>query len=679
MVGKKFGVGYNNTSLKNLLINLVPYTYIDGKIYFDKEMVDDLYANPSKYGVKMTKIQRRYFFYQEGSREDYYLNNYFIFSQFKEKYEELLCEELKKKTFEFLKNEYPIEKVNIAGMTYQCIHNKYLDEILNGIIMKRKIKETNNPYEKYDMVTSIIPELQQHKFKKTLQYIKDFAYLSLSRIKDQSKTIYGILKMQDLLLTNLDKEIEQYSNDEIIDLFVKIKCCNSTKYMLSKFLNFLTENYEVSFDMNFKLKKVARIKQYDDFYSLDEWQKYINFIYDIDKHIEKAFSDYVYARYWLFLMLQCNLAWRKIDILCFPPLPMLDIEKYNMKWFEENEFTLEEAQIIVEASKEHIEQYLVKKTGVRKHFIIANSFMIGVAIGIIICEQFRRSIDGNDLFNNIDIKAYKLVNVIGKEVDGFSNLKACRSLLSFANEIGAQTLSGNAISIASYMRSHKTNAYSFSNTTTIYLKTTYDEKELLSLPAQMNELGLFGWFYNDILKILDIEPKNKTKMIANLQKEFSPKKIDNFANMLMNEQKMRDEILNEVLHMEDTNLEQYLFQISIGKHPGKQDGFQCMKDKCPYPTNDKCVNCIYSIPTIHCVGVIGQATNDILDELLQDDGKLTDLDVKRLSYQLYKLLSLLKEAKVSFGDNFVDTIANYSEIKSKFYNYKKICTKGEMI
>ena len=91
------------------------------------------------------------------------------------------------------------------------------------------------------------------------------------------------------------------------------------------------------------------------------------------------------------------------------------------------------------------------------------------------------------------------------------------------------------------MRSHRIGAYSFSNTTTIYLKTTYDEKELLSLPAQMNELGLFGWFYNDILKILDIKPKDKTKMIASLQKELSPQKMDSLANLLMNEQKKRYE------------------------------------------------------------------------------------------------------------------------------------------
>lgn len=677
-ISKMFGLAGTNTSLKNFLIENVPYICIDGKQFFDKEVVDDLCSNHSKYGLKSTKIENCYFFYKEGSIADDYISNYFTISQLKQKYMELQGQELMAYTFEKLGiniNQYPIEQVSLAGRTYNFIPNMYLDEILNKIIIKQKLDATNNPYEKYEIRTSFIPELQQYKFKKTLQYVKEYIYFALSKNKKQKIITHNILEIQDFLINNLDKEIDKYSNDEIFEMILKMDCSSSVKNTFFRFLNFLSQKPNVLFDTKFGIKSEPRIKQNDDFYTIDEWERYINYIFDIDKHIEKAFSNYKYARYWLFLMLQCNLAWRLSDILSIPALPLIDIEKYNMKWFEENEFTLEVAQIIVETAKDHIEQYLVQKTGVRKHFIIANSFMIGIAIGFIICEQFRRSINANDLFNNIEIKYTQLVSTMDKDIEGFSNLKACRSLLSFANEVGTQTLEGNAISIASYMRSHRIDTYSFSNTTTIYLKTTYDEKELLSLPAQMNELGIFGWFYNDILKILDIKPNDKTKMIAGIQKELSPQKIDSLANMILYEQKKRDDILDEVLHMEDTSLQQYLFNISIGRHSGKQEGFQCMKENCPYPTNDECVNCIYSIPTIHCVGVIGQASNNILDELLQDNGNLTNLDIKRLSYQLYKLLSLLKEAKLSFGDNFVETIANYDVIKEKFNEYKELHKK----
>lgn len=677
-VSKMFGLTVSNMSLKNFLIENVPHVCIDGKELFDKEVVDDLCSNHSKYGLKSTKIGSYYFYYKQGSSEDEIISNHFSMTQLKQKYMELQGEELNVASFEKLGiniNQYSIEHIVLAGRTYNFINNKYLDEILNKVIVKQKMDAANNSYEKYEIKTSFIPELQQYKFKKTLQYIKEYLYFALSKSKNQIGITHNILEIQDFLINNLDKEIDKYSNDEIFEVILKMDCSGSVKNTFFKLLNFLSQKPDVLFDTKFSIKRELRVKKNDDFYTIDEWERYINYIFDIDKHIEKSFSNYTYARYWLFLMLQCNLAWRLSDFLSIPALPFIDIEKYNMKWFEENEFTLEIAQIIVETAKDHIEQYLVQKTGVRKHFIIANSFMIGVAIGFIICEQFRRSINGNSLFNDINIKYRNLIFTMDKDIEGFSNLKACRSLLSFANQVGTQTLEGNAISIASYMRSHRIGAYSFSNTTTIYLKTTYTEKELLSLPAQMNELGLFGWFYNDILKILDIKPKDKTKMIAGIQKELSPQKMDSLANMILYEQKKRDEILDEILHMEETSLQQYLFNISIGRHSGKQEGFQCMKENCSYPTNDECVNCIYSIPTIHCVAVIGQASNDILDELLQNNGNLTNLDVKRLSYQLYKLLSLLKEAKLSFGDNFVETIANYDVIKEKFNTYKGLHKK----
>ena len=397
-----FGLAGTNTSLKNFLIENVPYICIDGKQFFDKEVVDDLCSNHSKYGLKSTKIENCYFFYKEGSIADDYISNYFTISQLKQKYMELQGQELMAYTFEKLGiniNQYPIEQVSLAGRTYNFIPNMYLDEILNKIIIKQKLDATNNPYEKYEIRTSFIPELQQYKFKKTLQYVKEYIYFALSKNKKQKIITHNILEIQDFLINNLDKEIDKYSNDEIFEMILKMDCSSSVKNTFFRFLNFLSQKPNVLFDTKFGIKSEPRIKQNDDFYTIDEWERYINYIFDIDKHIEKAFSNYKYARYWLFLMLQCNLAWRLSDILSIPALPLIDIEKYNMKWFEENEFTLEVAQIIVETAKDHIEQYLVQKTGVRKHFIIANSFMIGIAIGFIICEQFRRSINANDLFS----------------------------------------------------------------------------------------------------------------------------------------------------------------------------------------------------------------------------------------------------------------------------------------
>lgn len=175
-VSKMFGLTVSNMSLKNFLIENVPYVCIDGKELFDKEVVDDLCSNHSKYGLKSTKIETYYFFYKEGSIEDKYISNYFTIAQLKQKYVELQGKELNVNSFHKLGiniSQYPIEQAVLSGRTYNFINNKYLDEILNKVIVKQNMDAANNPYKKYEIKTSFIPELQQYKFKKTLQYIKE--------------------------------------------------------------------------------------------------------------------------------------------------------------------------------------------------------------------------------------------------------------------------------------------------------------------------------------------------------------------------------------------------------------------------------------------------------------------------------------------------------------------------
>ena len=84
---------------------------------------------------------------------------------------------------------------------------------------------------------------------------------------------------------------------------------------------------ECAFDIRLSLKREAKAKTEEDFYTEDEWERYVNFIFDIDLHIERAFENPLYAKYWLYCLLQCSLAWRVEDILSMPALQIQDIEK----------------------------------------------------------------------------------------------------------------------------------------------------------------------------------------------------------------------------------------------------------------------------------------------------------------------------------------------------------------
>lgn len=61
--------------------------------------------------------------------------------------------------------------------------------------------------------------------------------------------------------------------------------------------------------------------------------------------------------------------------------------------------------------------------------------------------------------------------------------------------------------------------------------------------------------------------------------------------------------------------------------------------------------------------MIGQEASDLLDRLINGQG--TDRDKERYSFQLFKLLTILKEAKEEFGKEFVSSFANYEVIGRK--------------
>ena len=254
---------------------------------------------------------------------------------------------------------------------------------------------------------------------------------------------------------------------------------------------------------------------------------------------------------------------------------------------------------------------------------------------------------------------------LGSEIEGFSNLKATRTILSFANETASHMeYSGRAVSIASYMRSHIAGKSGFSDMTMTYLKSSFDEKELLSLPAKMGELGLFGWLYNEILTAMDEKHRpDKEELIGVIREDIAPVRLEGYSGYLLQEQKKRTEIVAEIMACGTENLKELCTGLRSGTRQGKKDNIYCVKSCCQYPTSQDCELCGYAVPSIHALHVIGQEALALLDRLINVQG--TDMDRERYSYQLFKLLTILKEARKEFGEEFVSSFADYGIIGEK--------------
>lgn len=667
-VAKKFNAAPGNKHLRKLIDSVLPHYKLADATYYPISDVEDMIANMDHYHIK--KYENKYY-YIEGSKEDFYITNYFNISEFRYELEQKYNVRLRLKNFTKIKSQikkiYPVEIVNLFGTPEYVIPREYMEQLIEDYNNFYTVRGEKNPYEKYKKKVANQKD-KQANFKKTQELFDEFAQLQLSKTKNQIERAGTLASLREYLLDTLEKEIYLYKNDEICDLAKSMRISRRENVELSLFLKYVLSEYKENcvFSLALATKKVAKVKTEQDFYTEEEWSKYINFVFDIDLHIEKAFSSYLYARYWLYCMLQCSLAWRKEDILEVPSLQMKDIGQYSIEWFEQNAFTRAMAWDIINTAKKFIEQDRVNKTGAKKHFIILNSFVVATAIGFVICEKHRQDTGALSLFGKFTFNYGVMTRQLGSEIEGFSNLKATRTILSFANETAAHMeYSSQAISIASYMRSHIADKSGFSDMTTTYLKSSFDEKELLSLPAKMGELGLFGWLYKEILIAINEEDKqgNIEELVGAIREDIAPVKLEGYSRYLLQEQKKRTEILAEVMEYETDDLKELYTRLESGNSQAKKEDIYCVKTSCLYPTSQNCELCEYSVPSIHALHVIGQETSVLLDKMINGQG--TYIDRERYSYQLFKLLTILKEAKKEFGEKFVSSFVDYKIIGEK--------------
>lgn len=665
-VAKKLHASQNNQQLRRIIDSIIPHYCLTSGTYYPIRDVEDVMNHLGHYHIKKYKDK---YYYLEGGREDFYITNYFTIAEFRQAFKQKYEMDVKLCNFSKIKNqlkkEYPVEIVSLFGFSEYMIPWEYMEQLLEDYYSYYTIKEEKDPYDRYGKE---IQNLGEGKgiLVGTLKIFNTFANLQLENTKNQMQKVKTLTALWKYLLSALDKEIYLYNNEQICGLIKSAKIGQREHAELCLFLKYVVGGEEnCAFDIRLSPKREAKVKTKEDFYTEEEWEGYANFIFDIDLHIEKAFEGPLYAKYWLYCMLQCSLAWRVEDILNMPALQMKDIERYTLEWFELNEFTCASAWKIINAAKRFIEQDRVGKTGAKRHFIILNSFAVATAIGFIICEKHRQDAEDTDLFGKFWLNYKTMVNQLGAEIEGFSNLKAVRTILSFANKTASHTdHSGQAVNIASYMRSHIADKSGFSDMTVTYLKSSFDEGELLSLPAKMGELGLFGWLYNEILTAMDGKSKtNREELIGIIREDTAPARLEGYSGYLLREQKKRSEIVAEIMEYEKDGLRELCAGLKNGKKHGKKEDIYCIRPSCPYPTLQNCELCGYAVPSIHALHVIGQEASGLLDKLISGQG--TDRDRERYSFQLFKLLTILKEAKEEFGKEFVSSFADYEVIGKK--------------
>ena len=538
---------------------------------------------------------------------------------------------------------FPIEK-EMTGRKRNYIEAEEQDVIKAIETLKKDIELFNikhnmkNPIEKFQSLIATLPN--KDKFPFTFKTFYEFTIEKIIKSQSATKTtIAGIAYITLQYLFNTLSDDNCYvENEEILKLFIR-KTSGQQQIQLSNYLNYLKENYEdrIVFTLNNQISIKRFVKDEEDFYTDEQWFQYKKYICDIDKHIMKAFEDRIYSRYWLFILLHLSLAWRKNDILNFPRLENLDANRYTLDWFYSNEFTMEDAVYIISNTKLVAEQYYTDKTDAKLHFNIPVSLMIPTAIALIICEQWARKNDENILFGFKNVKKKIIKKLFGENMNGFSSIKANRTLLSLANRAANELDISKSISIASYMRSHKMGYSNASDTTNVYLKSNYDDSELHSITKTLFEKGAFGWLFDYAVGCFDEQTKS-------IFKTYDIEVLEQTSSYLLSERCTQEKVIKELISYSKDEL----VEVLSGKRTSKQENVYCIKTYCDKNLQNDCLECPYSIPTIYSMYSVASEINSILEKLCKDDNK-SKRDKDRYLYRLLKLLSIAKTFKETFG------------------------------
>lgn len=570
---------------------------------------------------------------------------------------------------------------NEIGIRHYRVPIKDFEEFMKSDFEKYKIKYlTENEKDAFKVFEILFSTINNYQFKTTLNEFKFFAINVLNKSHSINKKLiaYALYSTLSSLISFLNKEFNELNDTEIENIILKLS--TRCKLHFTNFLNGYRKlhpnncNYYNDYN-NYTLVETADSP--DQFYSREEWFKYLNYLCDVDIHIIKAFENQSYARRWLYLILHFCSAFRKSTFSTLPNIVSVDFSKYNLQWFKENHFSMADAQYIVNNAKLSYDNTYANKNSIRNHFIVYPCMIIPVAIAFI-CAEKHSQLKNNSLIGKIPSTSSDFTKYFANNMNNFSSLKANRTLMTYCyiESSSKEGYSGISYMLTSVQRGHTLNKMGISQVSHQYIYTTNQDGDSNNIAYQLQRRGVFGWLYKAIINITSNGPQasisETTNNIEELKAVLSAKNIEGISKFLENENYTTKSVISELLSMNSSELQQLVEKLSDYKLPSKIDYTQCIKSgNCPYPLNTGCYACRYSIPTNYTLMIINTKLMDFLDRLfkcnIEDEGE-------RIYYSniILKLLRVINQAKKDFigfsidNKEYIDSFLNIDIIKDKF-------------
>lgn len=645
--------------------------------YFPTQLIEDLFK---KLTEELNEIRKDYYTFTE------------IFEIFKVKHAGQLP---------FIKNfRIPIPAYLRALMDRADKHYFYKKDGVAKYIEKKDIEEKlynvdlETPYETYRYQFDVLGIAFPVHLKRTEEIWDSFTRDRLDKVEQNdrvlSSTISTYVKCAQHLL-NCNKEIYNYNAKELNLIFFNMVLPKSHQFCLFLFISAVYTDFKDKYGKEiYQMKAIYNPWEREieprekTIYTLADYNSFFKYASDIQLHKLNALFDIQnlvlgreYKRYdsaWLYVLVHLNNGWRHNDVIEFPRISLKGTQIKDLKWFETNEVSPDDAKRIIREVQFKVLQH--HKTGAERYFFCSPELQITFVTAAAIAE-LRTRIDNPSCEYIIDYKTkqqlftedntpYKAFfeNFNGKVE--FESLKMNRTLLSLlysiVNRGGATDV--DAYELAKHMRGHKD-----SETTNIYVLIPQEHMDFIA--SQLFDRDYFGYIPNILNDLLYGPPEDqteRTKQIKALKASFgSVYKMEGFAGYLNEVLKDRGEVETILRGCSKAEIKEKHFKLITHQLPAKEEDFQCLvsESSCLYPET-RCRSCHLAIAHFYALSSL---TQRLKEQFLFFRNTFPNLKLEsdkiRYSKLFYNDLLLFTEAVNKFGK---ETVFWFMDITPEDYN-----------
>ncbi|KRF55460.1 hypothetical protein ASG98_00045 [Bacillus sp. Soil531] len=535
---------------------------------------------------------------------------------------------------------------------------------------------------KFNLSKINIPPTLKDTFTLYISFSEHYFSKSNARGDTLEKKAVYVSNTFKYLLKTLKKDIALHSDHEIEQILAKEETLGYYKEYIVKFANYCKSVTLCHFHNKYSIshKTPNEVVPYTE----EEFFNYYSYIKELSVHVRDASESHLYAQTWLFIIMHFINAWRKSDIIY--ELPNIDFEEIgiqSIRYFEKQVLTFTQAQKIVNQVYLKVGKIEISKTGALGQFLCPKDMVLPFATAIIICELHRRKNNKETLLYSMKRGIHKKFFKHSSTLNNFHSLKMNHSLITyFFHHVMEETEDADiAYELSRNLRSHLSE-----DTTMIYIHSSNKDGHVNKASSHLFRRGHFGWLYNSIINLIKLEKyslEEKTKLIEQSSRIFSPFQLERLSQFLLIEQKQHLSVIKRLLTFDKKELEDKINNILTGKSPAKVKHAQCFTHPVCSKNHD-CLSCEYLIPKDYLLFSMDIEIKQLINQI-----KKTSMESMKIKYGylLLNTLSILNQAVSELGREYVQTFISLESIETILeqieddlqLTYDFISSKGDLI